>query len=119
MLTSNKEIVKQLKDSIEYRNQHKKFIRDFLYAIEKYFVDKYDFHVRTLTGVTWFAVEKNLNYYYGKDKWIHSDFKFTARVLADFCDEFDCEFEHTSCDGNRYIFTFTDIDVSNAFMNCG
>lgn len=113
---SNKEVVKKLKESIEYRSKHKKFIEDFLRAIKRYFLDKYDFHVRTLTGITWFGVEKDLHYYFSGSEIIKTDFKFTAKVLADFCEEFDCEFDHTSCDGDRYIFTFDDVDMSNALI---
>ena len=112
---SNKEIVKQLKESIEYYSKPEEFVNKFLRAIEKWFLDKYDYHVRTLTGVTWFAVEKNLNYYYGNNRFITTDFKMTARILADFCDEFECEFDHTSCDGERYIFSFSDVDTKHAF----
>lgn len=119
MMNDNKEIVKKLKQSIEYRSKHKKIIKEFLYAIRKYFLEKYDFHVRTLTGVTWFAIEKDIHYYYGSNEIIHTDFKFTSKVLFDFCNEFDCEFEHTGCDGNRYFFTFNDVDISNAFIHMG
>ena len=118
-MTDNKKIVKELKESIEYRNKHKVFIDNFLRAIKNYFLEKYDFHVNVLTGITWFAVEKNIHYYYGGNTIIDTDFKFTSKVLFDFCNEFECEFDHTACDGRRYIFTFEDVDVSNAFMNCG
>lgn len=115
-MQNNKKIVKELKDSIMYRSKHKKIIHNFEQAIISYFLDKYDYHVRILTGVSWFAVEKNLNYYYGGDRFIQTDFKITAKVLYDFCEEFECEFEHTVCDGSRYIFTFNDVDMSNAFI---
>lgn len=114
--SDNKEVVNTLKESIRYRNKHKKFIEDFMLAIKRYFIDKYDFHVRVLTGITWFAVEKDLNYYFGGCEIFHTDFKFTAKVLADFCEEFDCEFEYTTCDGDRYIFTFDDVDMTNALI---
>ena len=113
---SNKEIVKNLKESIEYRSKHKKFIDEFLRAVKRYFLEKYDFRVNTITGITWFAVEKNIHYYYGGDTIIDTDFKFTSEVLYDFCKEFDCEFDKTACDGDRYIFTFNDVDMSNGFI---
>jgi len=113
---SNKEIVKNLKASIEYRSKHKMFIEEFLYAVRRYFLEKYDFRVNTVTGVEWFGVEKNIHYYYGGDTIIDTDFEFTSEVLYDFCKEFGCEFEHTSCDGSRYIFTFKDVDMSNGFI---
>lgn len=112
----NKEIVKQLKDSIEYRNKHKGFINNFLRAVKKYFLDKYDFHIRTVTGITWFAIEKDIHYYYGGVEIIHTDFDFSSKVLYEFCEEFECEFDRTVCDGDRYIFTFDDVDMSNAFI---
>lgn len=70
--------------------------------------------MRVLTGVTWFAVEKNLHYY-GDNRFM-SDFRFTSKILYDFCQEFECEFVETCCDGDRYIFTFEDVDMSNAFI---
>lgn len=111
-----KSAVKELKDSIEYRSEHMKLIEYFKDMIVQYFKEKYDFHVRVVTGVTWFAVEKDLPYYYGKDRFIMSDFQFTSKVLYDFCQLFECEFEETTCDGERYIFTFLDVDMSNAFI---
>ena len=114
-MTENKQIVKQLKESIEYQSKHKKRINEFLYAIRRYFLEKYDFHVNTVTGINWFAIEKNRHYYYGGDTIIDTDFKFTSKVLYDFCNEFECEFVETTCDGDRYIFTFEDVDTSHAF----
>lgn len=110
------EEVKALKKSIRYRSYHLKLIDNFKRAIVKYFEEKYDFHVRVLTGVTWFAIEKDLHYYYGDNRFIMSDFKFTSKVLYDFCQEFECEFTETHCDGDRYFFTFEDVDMSNAFI---
>ena len=114
-MTENKQIVKQLKQSIEYRSKHKQIINKFLYSIQRYFLEKYDFHVNTLTGISWFAIEKNHHYYYGGEDIIDTDFKFTSKVLYDFCNEFGCEFVETTCDGDRYIFTFEDVDTSHAF----
>lgn len=111
-----KSAVKELKDSIEYRSEHMRLIEYFKDMIVQYFKEKYDFHVRVLTGVTWFAIEKDLNYYYGNDRFIMSDFQFTSKVLYDFCQLFGCEFTHTACDGDRYFFTFDDVDMSNAFI---
>ncbi len=115
MTKTNKQIVKELKESIEYRSKHNEFVDNFLRAIEDYFLEKYGFHVNTLTGVTWFAVEKNIHYYYGGDEIVTCNFEWTSKVLYEFCQEFECEFEHTSCDGERYIFTFKDVDMKNAF----
>lgn len=116
-MNENKKIVKQLKESIEYRAKHKEFINEFLRAIKNYFLEKYDFHIRTVTGITWFAIEKDIHYYYGGAELIDDkDFKFTSQVLFDFCNEFECEFDHTSCDGDRYIFTFNDVDMSNGLI---
>lgn len=118
-MKTNKQIVKELKESIAYRDEHKKFIKNFLRAVEKYFLDKYDYHVRTLTGVTWFAVEEDSYYYCYCNKMVYNDFKFTVEILADFCKEFECEFKETTCGGRRYIFYLKDIDMSNAFLKCG
>jgi len=111
-----KSAVKELKDSIRYRSEHIRLIEYFKDMIVQYFKEKYDFHVRVLTGVTWFAVEKDLHYYYGNDRFIMSDFRFTSKILYDFCQEFECEFVETCCDGDRYLFTFEDVDMSNAFI---
>lgn len=111
-----KNAVKELKDSIRYRSEHIRLIEYFKSMIVQYFKEKYDFHVRVLTGVTWFAIEKDLHYYYGGNRFIMSDFKMTSKVLFDFCQEFECEFTHTACDGDRYFFTFDDVDMSNAFI---
>lgn len=111
-----KEIVKKLKKSIEYRSEHKKIIEEFKRAIKNYFLEKYDFHINVLTFVTHFAIEQNIPYYYRGEEIIHTDFKFTAKVLYDFCNDFECEFIETCCDGERYIFTFEDVDMSNAFI---
>lgn len=113
----NKQVVKQLKESITYRSEHMKIIDEFLRAIRHYFLEKYDFHVRTLTGVTWFAIEKDYYYYSTQEHFMEDrDFKFTLKVLLDFCEEFDCEFDRTTCDNSRHIFTYNDVDMSNAFV---
>ena len=113
-MTENKVIVKKLKESIEYISKHKQFIQDFNYAVIRYFFDKYDVHVRFLTGVTWFAVELDYGYYTRSIKL--PQFKFTLQILLDFCNEFECEYDGNSCDGDRHIFTFTDVDMCNAFV---
>lgn len=118
-MTENKEIVSRLKESIEYRSKHKQIINEFLFAVRNYFLEKYNFHIRTLTGITWFAIEKDINYYYGGEYIRDCDFKFTSKVLFEFCNEFDCEFQHTACDGSRYFFTLNDVDMSNAFLSKG
>ena len=75
---NNKEIIEQLKESISYRSKHKEIIDEFLYAVRIYFLEKYDFHVRTLTGVTWFAVEEDYGYYCNPEHFMEDkDFKFT------------------------------------------
>lgn len=112
----NKQVVKELKESISYRSKHLQIIEKFKYAIINYFLEKYDARVRVLTGVTWFAVELNTHYYYGGNEIVTCNFEWTSKVIYEFCQEFECEFEHTSCDGERYIFTFKDVDVSNAFI---
>ena len=37
--------------------------------------------------------------------------KISLNVLSDFCKEFDCEFEYTTCDGERYIFSFNGMSI--------
>ena len=113
-MTENKQIVKQLKDSIQYRSKHKRYIQCFKDAIIEYFFEKYNVCTRVLTGVTWFAVEINYGYYAESREL--PNFKFTLQILSDFCKEFECEYEKQTCDGSRHIFTFTDVDMSNAFF---
>ena len=115
-MTENKAIVKELKDSIEYRSKHKKIIDKFLRAVKEYFLDKYDFHIKTTTGIKWFSIEKDISYYYGGTEIIDTDFKFTTKVLYEFCMEFECELDNVTCDGDRFVFTFEDVDMSNAFI---
>ena len=113
------EEVKKLKDSIRYRSEHKKIIEEFKHAIKNYFWKEYDVPVSVLTGVTWFAIEKNISIVRNmdSDKAEHMwKFEFTIDVLYKFCKTFECKFEHTACDGHRYVFTFDDVDMSNAFI---
>lgn len=106
-------IVKELKKSIEYRAEHKKLIDEFLRQVRHFFIEKYDIYVRTPTFVDSFGVELDPNCHY-LNKRPH-DF-MQINMLADFCQTFGCEFEHTACDGTRYIFTYTDVDMSHAFF---
>lgn len=116
----NKQVVKELKESITYRSKHLQIIEKFKYAVINYFLEKYDAHVRVLTFGDTFGLEKNMTYYTNEflngNRDIRLDFKFDIRVLSDFCDEFECEFLHTSCDGDRFIFNFNDVDMSSAFF---
>lgn len=107
----NKEVVKRLKESIEYRNKHKERLDKFKYTIITYFQEKYGVNVRVKFFVDCFGVEQNflMNRTAGP-------FKFNQEVLYEFCKEFDCEFKYTACDGNRPIFTFNDVDTAHAFI---
>ena len=110
-MSDNKEIVDQLKESIEYRNKHKEYLDKFKYAIITYFQEKYDVNVRVKFFVDSFGVEQN--FLIG---WNIKLFKFNQEVLYEFCKEFDCEFQYTACDGSRPIFTFNDVDTTHAFI---
>lgn len=110
-MNDNKEIVNQLKESIEYRNKHKEYLDKFKYAIITYFQEKYDVNVRVKFFVDSFGIEQN--FLIG---WNVKLFKFNQEVLYEFCKEFDCEFEYTACDGSRPIFTFNDVDTTHAFI---
>ena len=111
MMADNKEIVNQLKESIEYRNKHKEHLNKFKYAIITYFQEKYSVNVRVKFFVDCFGVEQN----FLMDRNVRL-FKFNQNVLYDFCNEFDCEFKYTACDGSRPIFTFNDVDTTHAFI---
>ena len=104
MMVDNKEVVKQLKESIEYLDK-------FKYAIITFFQEKYGVNVRVNFFVDCFGVEQN--FLMG---WNAKLFKFNQEVLYEFCKEFDCEFKYTACDGSRPIFTFNDVDTSHAFI---
>ena len=118
VMKDNKLIVKELKESIEYRDKHLEFIEAFKYAIQGYFINRYDVPVRALTFGNTFGVE--LNYAHTcydsvlLDKL--SKFEFNIGVLSDFCNEFECEFVKTTCDGKRFIFTFKDVPMEHAFI---
>ena len=87
MMADNKEIVNQLKESIEYVNVRVKFFVD-CFGVEQNFL-----------------MDRNAKL-----------FKFNQNVLYEFCNEFDCEFKYTSCNGSRPIFTFNDVDTTHAFI---
>lgn len=107
----NKEVVKQLKESIEYRNKHKEHLDKFKYAIIIFFKEKYGVNVQVHFFVDCFGVEQNFLM-----DWNAKLFKFNQEVLYEFCKEFDCEFKYTACDGSRPIFTFNDMDTTHAFI---
>ena len=110
-MVDNKDVVKQLKESIEYRNKHKEHLNKFQYAIITYFQEKHNVNVRVKLFVDCFGVEQD---YLRNSK--NKSFKFNQEVLYEFCKEFDCEFKYTACDGNRPIFTFNDVDTTHAFI---
>lgn len=110
----NKEFIRKLKDSIEYRSKHKVLIDQFKDSIINYFYNKYDVYVRVLFfGDTW-GIEQDYGHYYHMGGRV--DFDFSIDVLADFCREFECDFLYTRST-DRYIFTFKDVDMSHAFCN--
>lgn len=109
-------IIKDLKDSIQYTSQHQRKIEDFKYEIIKYFSKKYNIKVRVLTFGSTFGIEKDYGFYSKKSFKENIYFKMNSKMLFDFCTEFECEFVSTCCDGDRYIFTFDDIDMSRAFF---
>lgn len=117
-MVDSKEVVKQLKESIEYRNKHKEHLNKFKYAIITYFQEKYDVNVRVKFFVDCFGVEQD--FLMSRNDFLMSRnaklFKFNQEVLYEFCKEFDCEFKYTACDGSRPIFTFNDVDTSHAFI---
>lgn len=118
LIEERKEIVKKLKKSIEYRSEHKKIIEEFKHAIVNYFLTKYDVHVNVLKFGDSFGIEKDYNYYSKQLKFCHGDaFKFNSKVLFEFCNDFECEFIHTSCEGERYVFTFEDVDMKYGFLS--
>ena len=111
MIVDNNEIVKQLKESIEYRNKHKEHLSKFKYAIITYFQEKYGVNVRVKFFVDCFGIDQN--FLMDRNAKL---FKFNQDVLYEFCKEFDCEFKYTACDGSRPIFTFKDVDTAHAFI---
>ena len=110
-MSDNKRIVNQLKESIEYRNKHKRYLDKFKYAIMTFFQERYDVNVRVEFFVDCFGVEQN--FLMSRNAKL---FKFNQEVLYEFCKEFDCEFKYTACNGSRPIFTFTDVDTTHAFI---
>lgn len=110
-MVDNKEVVRQLKESIEYRNKHKEYLNKFKRAIITYFQEKYNVNVSVELFVDCFGVEQD--FLISRNAKL---FKFNQEVLYEFCKEFDCEFKYTACNGSRPIFTFNDVDTTHAFI---
>ena len=92
-------------------------------AIRKYFYNKYSIAVKSYVYGSTFSFEKDLDVAY--NSWLEGDtteyskrtrqFNFSIDVLYKFAKDFDAEFSHTACDGNRYIFKFKNIDGKKVF----
>ena len=118
---TNKEVVHELKKSIDYASTHEMLIDMFLSSVRLYFLDNYDVHVRTNTYGDSFSVELDWSYYrkHREDKPDHDYLSF--KKLVEFCDEFECDFKSNNVPlaPDRFIFTFTDVDMRNAFFRRG
>ena len=104
-------ILKDLKYTNKFRQKHKNSIQDILNIIKVYFEHKHRFFCSVETGNDYFIIKPNRDYY--KFNNTSMDFKFTARIIADFCDDFQCElllFENCTC-----MFKFVDSDLKNVF----
>lgn len=97
---------------------------EFKNSIQKYFKDKYDVGIRVYVWGNKFGIDRNLHIAYGNmgnpcetEYEIRTrEFVFGIDVLYRFCKDFECEFLYTSCDGDRYVFKFKDIDISKVFI---
>lgn len=115
-------IVTRLKKAEEYHDKCAIKEDDFINAIEKYFYDKYGIGVTVYVWGKTFGFEKDLNVYgvwatnkdseYAKKT---RNFTITIDVLYKFCKDFDSEFLYTTCDGERYVFSFKNINIKKAF----
>ena len=116
------EIITKLKKAEEYHDKCAIKEDDFINAIKKYFYDKYNVGVTVYIWGKTFGFEKDIRAYgsWGthrdtEDMKRTRDFVITIDVLYKFCKDFDAEFLYTTCDGNRYVFNFKNINMEKAF----
>lgn len=106
-------IIEDLRYTNKFRQKHESSIQDLISAIKVYFEYKHRFFCSVETEDDYFIIKPNRDYYSFNNT--SMDFKFTARIIADFCDDFQCElllFEDWTC-----MFKFVDSDLKNVF--CG
>lgn len=102
-------IVSKLKESNMRRNSHQVVVMEFQESVKQYFLKKYDTRVNVLLFGNTFGLENDSEFYMTSMAWgKYKAFEFSIQVLYDFCKEFGCEFEKTTCDGDRYIFYYKD-----------
>jgi hypothetical protein len=110
-------ILGDLKYTNKIKQKHENSIKNILDIIKVYFKDKYGFHCSVETDYDCFSIKPNMDYYISNHIFNEKSkaFKFTARIIADFCDDFQCElllFENYNCECK---FKFVDSDLKNVF----
>lgn len=117
-------IIDRLKKNEEYSKEHGISEKDLIDSLKKYFYNNYGIGI---SGYVWgdrFGFERDLNIAYGtwgdrtETNYVVKTrrFKFTIDVLYKFCKDFDAEFLYTTCDGDRYVFSFKNIDLTKAIL---
>lgn len=71
------------------------------------FMKKRGIPVRVLFFGDSFGLDIDLNV----SNWQDVPRKIPLDVLSDFCKEFGCDFEYTTCDGDRWIFSFNELSM--------
>ena len=115
-------IINKIKETAKYREENGVSEKDFIRALEKYFDDKYHINITAYVWGKTFGFEKSMRAY---GSWgTHRDTEYMKRtrdfdinidVLYKFCKDFDAEFLYTTCDGDRYVFSFKNININRAF----
>ena len=116
-------ILDKIKKFLKYIDEYGVTEDEFISSIQKYFYDKYGIGINVYVWGSTFGIDKNLHIAYtnmGKPYETEYEintrkFEFKINVLYEFCKDFECEFLYTTCDGDRYIFQFKDIDISKIF----
>lgn len=101
-----------LKYTNKLKQKHENSIQNLINIIKIYFEYEHGFHCSVESGYGYFCIKPNMDFYNIINKSI--DFKFTAWIIADFCDTFQCQlfyFEDCMCK-----FKFVDPDLKNVFL---
>lgn len=116
-------IVDKIKKFEEVIDEYQVTKKDLEGAIRNYFYNKYAIAVTAYVYGSTFGFDRDLHVAY--DAYLESheseyakrtrQFNFSIDVLYKFAKDFDAEFSHTACDGNRYIFKFKNIDGKKVF----
>ena len=86
----------------QFEDDKRLFIRD----VENFF-HKYRIPVKVLFFIDCFGIDINVN----MNNVCEVPLSIPVKVLYEFCEEFGCDFKYTSCNGNRWIFSFDNLKM--------